>query len=224
MSDTSSIPESSGPPRGLLFSHFLCGVLTTIIVQSFGDFENSTEALAFYGVYHRYGWNQFIHFFGVPGILWSLMIFMMHVKLPGSIMGHEINYGNALAVIYGLYYLKIDPIGGLLYAPLLVGFYWSAYKLYLLDQKVAAVEVGEENVPWYGSGKILKFAAVAHFLSWYVQIAIGHYMIEGAQPASKENLGAALTVAPLFAFYEGLWLLGVNTALQESTKILGIFP
>lgn len=35
-----------------------------------------------------------------------------------------------------------------------------------------------------------------------------------------ESLGGALSVAPLFAFYEGLWMLGINTALQESTRLL----
>lgn len=221
MSESSSSKSSGPPTTGLLFAHFICGVVTTIIIQSFAKFENGSEALAWYGVYHRYGWNQVIHFFGVPGILWSFMIFMAHVKLPGTIKGHQINYANALAMVYFLYYLKIDPIGGLLYAPMLVMFYISAFKLYQLDQKVAAAEVGEGNpVPWCGTGKILKFAALVHFLSWFLQIQFGHYMIEGAQPASQQNLGAALTVAPLFAFYEGLWLVGINAELQESTKVL----
>jgi uncharacterized membrane protein YGL010W len=83
------------------------------------------------------------------------------------------------------------------------------------------MEFGEGNpIPWCGTGRLLKFAALVQFLSWYIQIAIGHYMIEGAQPASQQNLGAALTVAPLFAFYEGLWLLGINKELQDSTKVL----
>jgi uncharacterized membrane protein YGL010W len=222
----------------LLLAHFICGVIATIVVQSFGDFENSAEALAFYGVYHRYGWNQVIHFFGVPGILWSLCIFMVHVQLPGSIsvkwaqgllpvfllpegLSIKINYANVLVLAYCLFYIRIDPLGGILYSPILFVMYMMAVKMFLLDQSVAAWNVGDDNrVPWYGTGKILKFAALVHFLSWFIQIQIGHNMIEGAQPASLQNLGAALSVAPLFAFYEGLWLVGINQGLQNSTKVL----
>ena len=50
-----------------------------------------------------------------------------------------------------------------------------------------------------------------------IEIHLGHHIIEGAQPASLQSLGGALTVAPLFAFYEGLWLLGINKELQATT-------
>ncbi|KAG7367935.1 DUF962 domain containing protein [Nitzschia inconspicua] len=225
-------------PFSLLLAHFVCGAFATIIVQSFNDFENSSEALAFYGVYHRYAWNQVIHFFGVPGILWSLAIFMAHVRLPGSIpvgwaqgivpaillpikMEIQLNYANVLFMAYFLFYIMIDPLGGILYAPVLFATYVAAIKLYELDQVVAIVDAGKDgHAPWYGTGKMLKFAALVHFLSWFLQIQIGHNMIEGAQPASMQNLGAALSVAPLFAFYEGLWLVGINRELQEKTALL----
>jgi 2-hydroxy fatty acid dioxygenase len=238
MSLSSSNLESRKIPFSLLLAHFVCGVISTIIVRSFSDFENSTEALAFYGVYHRYAWNQVIHFFGVPGIFWSLAIFMAHVKLPGTIpvkwaksvvpavllpddLEIKLNYAIVLSVAYLLFYVTIDPLGGALYAPVLFVTYVLAMKLFNLDQNVASVEAGEGNpAPWYGTGKILKFAALVHFLSWFLQIQIGHNMIEGAQPASLQNLGAALSVAPLFAFYEGLWLIGINRDLKDRTVLL----
>jgi 2-hydroxy fatty acid dioxygenase len=235
---SSSNLERRKIPFSLLLAHFVCGIIATIIVRSFNDFENSTEALAFYGVYHRYAWNQVIHFFGVPGILWSLAIFMAHVKLPGKIpmkwaktvfpavllpedLEVKLNYANFLSVAYLLFYVTIDPLGGVLYAPVLFVTYVLAMKLFHLDQKVASVEA-EDGIaaPWYGTGKILKFSALVHFLSWFLQIQIGHNMIEGAQPASLQNFGAALSVAPLFAFYEGLWLIGINRNLQEKTTLL----
>jgi uncharacterized membrane protein YGL010W len=202
----------------LLVAHFTCGVITAIIVSSFfGMFENVSQALAFYGVYHRYGWNQVIHFFGVPGIFWSLFIFMVHVKLP--VVG---DYAVVLSIAYTLFYISIDPIGGILYAPIIYFMYVTAIQLYKLDQKVAAADINVEQTSpcWYGTTKILKFSALVHFLSWFLQIQLGHGIIEGAQPASLESLGGALTVAPLFAFYEGLWLLGINQGLQESTQVL----
>jgi uncharacterized membrane protein YGL010W len=76
------------------------------------------------------------------------------------------------------------------------------------------------SVAWYGTGKALRFALVVHLLCWYLQIHLGHKVIEGAQPAVLQSLGGALSVAPLFAFYEGLWLLGINQGLQETTQKL----
>lgn len=57
-------------------------------------------------------------------------------------------------------------------------------------------------------------------LAWYVQIHPGHVVIEGAKPAVLDSFGGALTSAPLFAFYEGVWLLGINKELQERTNTL----
>jgi 2-hydroxy fatty acid dioxygenase len=47
-------------------------------------------------------------------------------------------------------------------------------------------------------------------LAWYVQIHPGHLIAEGGRPALATSLGDALTTAPLFAFYEGMWFLGLR--------------
>jgi uncharacterized membrane protein YGL010W len=131
------------------------------------------------------------------------------------------DYALLLAIAYNIFYLSIDPIGGILYLPIISLMYVAARMLVRLDQKVATYDAGEGNsAPWYGTGKILKFAALVHFVSWFAQIQFGHKVIEGAQPASLQSLGGALTVAPLFAFYEGLWLVGINQGLQDATKAL----
>ena len=116
--------------------------------------------------------------------------------------------------------------------------YVSAYRTYQNDQKEAAAAAAASSTKdnnhksqsqlqsqsqshsWYGTGKPLKIALAVHIFCWYIQIHLGHQIIEGAQPAVLKSLGGALSVAPLFAFYEGLWSLGINTSLQESTRIL----
>ena len=45
----------------------------------------------------------------------------------------------------------------------------------------------------------------------------GHKIFEGATPAAVSSLGGALTSAPLFAYYEGLWFFGLNKGLQQQT-------
>lgn len=243
-------PSTTGttvmPSIGLLVAHLLCAVISVIIVRSFWEFDDVSAALAFYGVYHRYGWNQVIHFVGVPGILWTILIFFVHIPVPvvsalipyvtqakkgktnqsSASSPPPLNYALFLAIAYGLFYLRIDPIGGTLFAPALYGMYRSAVNMRKNDQEVAgAAAMGGESStgstsPWYGTGRTLKFAAAVHALCWYLQIHLGHKLIEGAQPAVLQSLGGALTVAPLFAFYEGLWFVGINKGLQESTKVL----
>jgi uncharacterized membrane protein YGL010W len=68
-------------------------------------------------------------------------------------------------------------------------------------------------------GKVLKYAILIHILAWYVQINPGHGIFEGAKPESLD-LGGAFTSAPLCAYYEGLWFIGVNKELQDRTKVL----
>ena len=209
----------------LLVAHAFSFAISAIIIKSFWEFENASRALAFYGVYHRYGWNQFIHFFGVPGIIYSLLIFLVHVPIP--LLGKfSINYGNFMAICYNFYYLSIDPLGAVLYAPIIYAMYASAVHLRSTDQALAQTQAkasttnAKPTIEWYGTGKALRFGLAVHVFCWYIQIHLGHEIIEGAKPAVLNGLGGALSVAPLFAFYEGLWLLGINQQLQESTQLL----
>ena len=209
------------PTAGLLLAHAIGCSILFITFRAALKFADVSGALAFYGVYHREPWNQFIHFFGVPGIIWSFMVFLVHLKVP--ILGnipfikkvlpekHEFTYGVILAIFYLVFYLKIDPFGGVLYAPIVYLEYTSAVYLQQKDQK----EAGGKS--WSGTGKLLTFAFILHAFSWYIQIHLGHHVIEGAQPASLQSLGGAITVAPLFAYYEFLWLIGVNSELQNET-------
>eukprot|EP00533_Pseudo-nitzschia_delicatissima_P004321 CAMPEP_0116103784 /NCGR_PEP_ID=MMETSP0327-20121206/14076_1 /TAXON_ID=44447 /ORGANISM="Pseudo-nitzschia delicatissima, Strain B596" /LENGTH=246 /DNA_ID=CAMNT_0003595931 /DNA_START=306 /DNA_END=1046 /DNA_ORIENTATION=- len=215
--------ETNSMPSSLLVAHLACFSLSFVVIKSFWEFEDASGALASYGVYHRVGWNQVIHFFGVPGILWSLLICFVHVPIP--IVGdRSVNYANFMAICYTLYYFSIDPLGAALYAPFIYAMYTSAVKLRQTDQAEAekALKANGNNsgVEWYGTGKALRFALMVHFFCWYIQIHPGHAIIEGAKPAVLTGLGSALSTAPLFAFYEGLWLLGINKGLQESTQLL----
>merc|ERR1712151_1258137 len=70
---------------------------------------------------------------------------------------------------------------------------------------------------WNGNTNLLYYSLFVNILSWYVQIHLGHHILEGASPAVTKSVGGALTSAPLFAFYEGLWLFGINKQLHERT-------
>eukprot|EP00536_Pseudo-nitzschia_multiseries_P000428 jgi/Psemu1/300058/fgenesh1_kg.5_\ len=208
-------------PPTLLAAQLFSFALSYVVIQGFWEFDDVSSALAFYGVYHRYGWNQVIHFFGVPGIIWSLLIFLVQVPLPFVAPvakdASQINYGIFMVASYCIFYLSIDPLGAILYAPVLYGMYASALTIVKDDRREAKLLANGQPLPWYGTGKALRTALLVHVLCWYLQIHPGHKVIEGAQPAVLESVGGALTVGPLFAFYEGLWKIGIHRELQETT-------
>jgi len=218
--------------KSLLVAHVAVICVMSIIARAALQFRDVTDALAFYGVYHRDTVNQVIHFFGVPGILWSMLLFLAQIPLPhyyllpmitvsklhGATDAHSVTYSTLVALAYALFYIKIDPVGGLLYAPIIYAMYVHVVRLTLADQREARKKY--DQAPWTGTGRLLKMAALVHFLAWYVQIHPGHGIFEGAAPAITKSFGGAMTSAPLFAFYEGLWFLGIHTDLQQQTQIL----
>lgn len=203
-------------------------LLGAVVVKAALGFQAVSSALAFYGVYHREPLNQLIHFVGVPLIIWTLLIMLCHLPLP--FLGrfsikipfaeqHALTWATLLTAGYTVFYLAIDTIGGVLYAPVLYGMYVTAVNLTARDYK-AASKKQDDATSWMGTGRLLKYALWLHALAWYIQIHPGHAVIEGAKPALMDSFGGALTSAPMFAFYEGVWKLGFRKGLQERTNAL----
>ena len=211
-----------------LVAQGVTAIFVALVVKAALSFENVSTALAFYGVYHREPLNQVIHFIGVPLIIWTIFIMTAHLPLP--FLGkyairiplapqHAMTWATLVTAGYIVFYLVIDTFGGILYAPILYAMYVSAVNLTLQDQ-AAASKKQDDASNWTGTGRLLQYALLLHVLAWYVQIHPGHAIIEGAKPAVLDSFGGALTSAPLFAFYEGVWLLGINKGLQERTNAL----
>lgn len=236
-------PESSAPLRyapgvltqwtiGMLVAHAVSAAMTVAVLTAAWNQPSRQAAMAFYGVYHRNPMNQLIHFFGVPAILWTGFVFGAHLPWSPALMvprvappllpdipKHYVTYATVWCLFYTFYYIKIDPVGGLLYAPFLYGMYASAVRWTLTDQTNAKHEI-DKPPPWTGTGKVLWWALLVHLLAWYVQIHPGHKMFEGAQPALLQSLGASFSSAPLFAFYEGVWFLGLRHTFREQVRDL----
>jgi len=211
------------PTLGFLAAHGFNALIFYVCCKSAYEFEDSTRALAFYGVYHREPWNQVIHFFGVPFILWTMLVGAAHlpwtnavtiVSLPG-VAPHHLSWAAAWALLYTGFYLSIDVIGALLFFPLLYLMYATSINWTANDQQAWYYQQ-KQHSSWTGTGRLLLFAVFVHFLSWYLQIHAGHKIIEGAQPASLASLGGALTTAPLFAFYEGVWFAGFRQDFHKA--------
>jgi 2-hydroxy fatty acid dioxygenase len=213
---------------GFVAAHFFQACIFYYCFKSIVfDFKDAAKSLAFYGVYHREPWNQFIHFFGVPLIIWTMMIFAAHLPfssqssrswivdgLPG-IRRHRVTWATAWVVLYTAFYLSIDVPGALMFAPWLYYMYATSVTWAANDQYRYYYHVKPGQTNWWGTGRLLLLSLLVHASSWILQIHTGHSIIEGATPASLVNLGAALTSAPLFAFYEGIWFLGYRQEFQR---------
>jgi uncharacterized membrane protein YGL010W len=235
-------------------------IFNTIIIptNTTGNTDNDNSiisSLAFYGIYHRTPYNQLIHFFGVPFIIWTMLIYGAHlpftnhrrflihrppllslfnkyVVLPQSLQlpkQHRITWATLWIVMYIFFYINMDMIGAILYTPLLYVMYVTSIRFTEYDQYDEYKNKNNQSVNnkktdqvndvnhfhWYGTGRLLWKSFIIHIISWYIQIHVGHHIVEGATPASLVNLGAALTAAPLFAFYEGIWFCGLRQQLQQ---------
>jgi len=177
------------------------------------------DQLAFYGAYHNNRWNQLIHFIFVPSIMWSLCVWLSVtgpiLPLPKSISitGSPMtlldgvtfqlvpNASCALIVVYSLYYLSLEPVAGLTWM-LAVG-------LPLLITSTAFYNQVAHAMYW---------ALLVHVLSWYMQIHPGHALLEKRKPALVDSLVQATSLAPLFVWFELLFLLGYRPDLKSHLK------
>ena len=223
----------------LILAHAAAFSLIVTVYSGMTNFADIADAMAFYGIYHRNPVNQVIHFFGVPCISWSLMYFLCHLELPflnGVTINiplapkHHLNYSTVLIIEYVMFYLKLDLFGGSMYAPFAYLLYVTAVSVTINDQRKALEGMAKKQddnhkQDQFGPcktrlGKSWKLALFLHLLGWYVQIHPGHAIYEGAKPALAESFGQAIASGPLFAYYEGLWYLGMNKKLQEEIRNL----
>ena len=158
----------------LIAAHIAAVSVTSFILRGFLSFASITDALGFYGVYHRDPINQIIHFFGVPCIIWSLIVFLCHLSLPllhfkiklPYLPSHNVSYATLVTGMYIGFYLYLDRFGGVLYSPFAYGMYALAVNMMSQDQNMAKVESTKKerkSTSWTGTGRLLKLAAIVHF-------------------------------------------------------------
>lgn len=171
---------------------------------------NFKEELAFYGSYHQDPRNQLIHFIFVPLIWWTANIWMCYVSLF-KFRGHQISWGTVMLMLYVLYYLSLDTRGGGAFSVVLTAMYLISTELVKRER----AKVGSKDAPISRPGRAGKIGVVIHILAWYMQLHPGHAIFEGVKPALIDSLSQAIAVAPLFAFYEGVWFMGFEDDLKQ---------
>ena len=162
-----------------------------------GSYRFFERQMAMYATYHRDWRNRLTHFFGVPMIIFALLVAMALWRWPfGSF---ELSFGELFAAAVFLLWVAMDvgvavPLIVLL-LPVLVLAEWIARNLALSTSLVVF------GVFFVGG--------------WAIQLW-GH-AYEGRKPALVDNL-FQIFVAPMFLTAEALIALGLRRGLHERVE------
>ncbi|KAJ3473227.1 hypothetical protein NLG97_g10435 [Lecanicillium saksenae] len=158
--------------------------------------------LVFYGTYHHNPVNKAIHMVCVPLILTSAFAVATYtgtlIDLPPwlSVPNLDLNLGTIIALVYAVLYLLLEPVAGFILAAFCIGSTAFARHMSLQDPE-----------------QTLQVAIGIHVLAWIFQF-IGHGAFEGRAPALLDRLIQALFLAPMFVWFEILFVLGYRPELQ----------
>ncbi|KAI9226840.1 MAG: hypothetical protein DHS80DRAFT_32346 [Piptocephalis tieghemiana] len=168
------------------------------------DFE---KQLTFYSQYHVNKFNVFVHIVCIPAIVWSALVLLSSsgplLDIPtGPLLvqaGLIPTASLALTLLYVAYYILLEPVAGLLYAPILLAM------------------CGHATLFRFSHPDSLSWALYVQLFSWTAQI-LSHRFAEGRSPAFLDSVVQAFLLAPLFSFIEILFMLGYRPALQKRLR------
>lgn len=162
-----------------------------------------TGILASYGRFHRDPRNRRTHYFGVPAIIYAVLV-PWALAAP-TVFGMPLRLDRLVVAAAAVGYLYLDIGLGLALAAVL-----------------ALLAAAAEATLALGSAVALGVAAIAFVLGWALQL-IGH-RLEGNRPALLTNLAQILS-APIFLVAELGFALGCRRQLQlEVARQLGHEP
>ncbi|GAA5935874.1 2-hydroxy-palmitic acid dioxygenase MPO1 [Sporobolomyces koalae] len=164
------------------------------------DFERQ---FTFYASYHTNSTNVLIHIFCVPTILFTALVLTHGIpgaatsfaSLPLGSTKIDLTFPFLYAAANATYFILLEPLAGLLYAPMLLSFGHLSNVLYSTHHDQA-----------------MKYAAFGFVASWIAQF-IGHGKFEGRAPALLDSLLQSLVLAVFFVWLEVLFFLGYRPAL-----------
>lgn len=162
-------------------------------MSAIGDYFDLRKSFPFYGSYHNEKRNQMLHVMFVPVIYTTTLTFAGNVGLWGSV-----SLADAAATFYAVSFIKMEPVAGLLYAPV-IGLMHHVGTRVLADKMQLAVGL--------------------HLLGWFTQF-FGHAVFEKRKPALIDNLFQSVHAAVFFVWLELLFALGYRPALKKELQTL----
>jgi uncharacterized membrane protein YGL010W len=162
-----------------------------------------SSLLASYGRYHRDPRNRLTHYFGVPAIIYAVLI----PAAPHSVSINGLSFGLDRIIVAA-------AVAGYLALDLRLGL--------ALTVALAALAAAAEATAPLGFPRALGVAAAAFVGGWALQL-LGHHL-ESNRPAFLTNL-AQLVIAPLYLTAEIGFALGLRSRLRsEVEQQLGAAP
>jgi uncharacterized membrane protein YGL010W len=162
--------------------------------MAFGFFERQ---MAMYTTYHRDWRNRVTHFFGVPAIIFGLLVAMGLWRW--HIGGWDLSLGVAFSLAVFVLWLVMD-----------VGI-----ALPLIVVLVPLLALAEYIARDADTGMAWLVVAVFFIGGWVVQL-VGH-VYEGRKPALVDNL-FQIFVAPMFLAAEPIFALGLRRRLRDRVE------
>lgn len=155
-----------------------------------------TGVLASYGRFHRDPRNRLTHYFGVPVIIYAVLIpLALHTNI---VSGVPLRLDRIVVALAAVGYVSLDL--------------WLGLSLTLALGLLAG---GAEATCALGSSPALATAAAVFVLGWALQL-LGH-RLEGNRPALLTNL-VQILVAPLFLTAELGFALGLRRHLHRELE------
>jgi len=155
------------------------------------------QVLGEYAAYHRHPLNRMTHYFGIPLIVFSLLLILS--VLSFDIDSFEISAASILIAVVVIWYFILDIPLGMLSAAILLSM------LQLAELTAAAT----------GSKNVTAIVAITFIAGWILQL-IGHH-IEKRRPALVDNFLQVFS-APLFLVSELVFSLGLRQSLAMQVE------
>ena len=158
--------------------------------------SNLPALLADYGAYHRDSRNRLTHYFGVPAIVYAILV--LPALHTATLFGFTVEVDRLIVVPFVLFYLVLDLWLGLILAVVFALLCASAEATTQLGTTVSTLVAG-----------------AVFILGWALQF-FGHYL-EGNRPALLTNL-FQIVVAPIYLIAELSFGLGLRPGLQAQIE------
>lgn len=158
------------------------------------------EQMSVYLRYHRHPKNKLTHFFGVPLIMFSLLVVFGLVRIQ---MGEvSVTLASVLALALLAYYFRLDAV-------LAVAMTLFIAVLMILANRVCTL----------GTPAAVSVFGTAFVGGWVLQL-IGH-AYEGRRPAFVDNF-VQLFIAPIFLMAEVFFAFGYKRDVAERVEALAL--
>ena len=153
--------------------------------------RNLEQQITQYAAYHRDRRNVATHFFGVPMIVFSVVLALV----PWTIFG--VNVALITIGVAAVFYLILDAaLGTVMLASLFICYLVAVY----MNARVGNV------------GVIMGLAVLLFVVGWLIQF-IGH-KFEGVKPAFTDDI-IGLAIGPLFVMTELFFAVGLKPELKK---------